>query len=98
MALPESPLATGVAEVAGVQVAFRSLSRAEAVQLRDFAGRTNDAEAFIVSAATGVSVEESAAWLGSVDVRTGGSLVDQILALSGLSPNTRPSSKRSSGA
>ena len=99
MPLPLSPLAKGSVDIAGEAVAFRSMSRAEALRLRDYEGQTGEAEAFIVSAGTGVSVEEARMWFEGVDSPTGATLIDAILVLSGLkSPPKSPSNKPSNGA
>ncbi|MEN2251242.1 hypothetical protein, partial [Enterococcus faecium] len=72
MSLPVSPLATGSVDINGTPVPLRSLSRAEAIKLQTFRGRADEAEPFILSCATGVTVEEATAWLASVNLETGG--------------------------
>lgn len=84
MPLPIAPLATGSATVNGTEVPIRALSRAEVRKLRQYSGRSADAEPFIVSCGTGESIDDAEAWLSSVGVKDGGDLVDAILVLSGL--------------
>lgn len=99
MPLPLSPLATGSVDINGTSVEFRSMSRAETLKLRDYEGQTGEAEAYIVSTSTGVSIEEARMWFEGIDTPTGAMLVDAILVLSGLkNPPASPSSKPSSGA
>jgi hypothetical protein len=81
-------------------VAFRSLSRAEALHLNDYRGREDEAEVFIIACATEASEDEVRTWRGEVDTDTAGLLIDAILVLSGLAerdaegivaPKVRPS-------
>ena len=84
MTLPIKPLPTGTVTIEGTDVPIRGLSRTEVVKLQSFEGREDDAEPFVVAAATGVSVDEARQWLGSVDLVTGGRLLVAIFELSGL--------------
>ena len=82
--LPPSPLATGTHTVNGVEVAIRSLSRTEAIRMQSFVGHEDEAETHVLSCATGVTEDEAREWLASVDLETGGELIEAILRLSGL--------------
>jgi hypothetical protein len=84
MTLPAKPLPTGTASVAGTDVPIRAMSRTEVVRFRSFEGNEDAAEPYVVARGTGVSDGEAAEWLNSVDVDTGGQLIRDILALTGL--------------
>lgn len=84
MTLPSKPLPTGSVTIAGTEVPIRALSRSEVLRLRSFEDNEDAAEPFVVSCATGVSVEEATAWLGSIDVVTGGALIEAVFKLTGL--------------
>jgi hypothetical protein len=84
MPLPVKPLPTGSVTIEGTVVAIRALSRSEVVQLRKYEGNEDDAEPFVVACATGETEEEARRWLGSVSVETGGALLNEVLALTGL--------------
>jgi hypothetical protein len=71
-------------EVNGEPVAFRSLSRAEAMQLQDLRGREDEAEVLILSWATGCTPEEASAFRDSTPAKEAGKLTDAILIFSGL--------------
>ena len=82
--LPPSPLATGTHTVNGVEVAIRSLSRTEAIRMQSFEGHEEDAEVHVVASGTDTTEDEAREWLASVDLETGGELIEAILRLSGL--------------
>lgn len=84
MTLPSKPLPTGSVSIAGTDVPIRALSRSEVVQLRRFTDNEDEAEPFIVARGAGVSSEEAAEWLASIDVETGGALIEAILDLTRL--------------
>lgn len=84
MTLPSKPLPTGSVSIAGTDVPIRALSRSEVLRVRTFEGNEDDAEPYVISCATGVSVEEATAWLASIDVETGGALIEAIFRLTGL--------------
>lgn len=84
MTLPSKPLPTGSVTIAGTEVPIRALSRTEVVRLRTFEGNEVEAEPFVVACATGETDEAARVWLGSVDVETGGELIDAVLRLTGL--------------
>lgn len=84
MALPIPPLASGVLVIAGQDVGYHALTRAQAMQLNTFRGREDDAETYLLSCGTGVSIEDAAAWRGAVGWDVAGELVDAIIDISGL--------------
>jgi hypothetical protein len=84
MTLPIRALATSSHEIEGVAIPIRSLSRNEVVSLAKFDGDASGAETFLVSRSTGVTEEEATDWLGKVDAKTAGLLLDAIAVLSGL--------------
>lgn len=84
MALPINPLPSSSIEIAGQSVAFRSLSRSEALKMQTFVGRVDDAEIFLLSCGTGCSEEEARAFRDGNDTVTAGLLIDAIIVLSGL--------------
>lgn len=82
--LPIAPLPTGEVIIAGQVVTYRSLSRAEALQLNGFRGREDEAEIFILMHGTGCIEAEAIAFREGSDTDTAGLLIDGILILSGL--------------
>jgi hypothetical protein len=84
VALPIIPLPASVVDVNGTPVAFRSLSRSEALALQDFRGREGEAEVYILVKATGCTEEEAQAWRESTLTMEAGKLIDAILVFSGL--------------
>jgi hypothetical protein len=85
---PLKPLSTDTVEVGGVQVEFRSLSRAESLKMRSFVGDPDAAEIYILAAATGSSEDEARKWREGVNLTDGGALIDAILIHSGLATRT----------
>jgi hypothetical protein len=86
-ALPAAPQRTGSVEVAGTAVPIRSLSRAEALELRALASEADAdrlGEVLLISLATGVSEDEAAAWWDASDAGDVQVLVQAIAALSRL--------------
>ena len=90
MTLPIAPLPTGEVTIAGTVVAFRSMSRAEALQLNGYKGREDEAEVFILMSGTGCSEAEAEAFREGNDTATAGLLIDGILVLSGLAERDDP--------
>jgi hypothetical protein len=90
VALPVIPLPSSVVEVNGAPVPFRSLSRSEALALQDFRGREDEAEVYILVAATGCTEEEAQAFREGTMTMEAGKLIDAILVLSGLAEGTDP--------
>ena len=86
-ALPEAPQRTGSVKVAGTAVPIRSLSRAEALELRTLADQPDAdrlGEVLLISRSTGVSEDEAAAWWDASDAGDVQVLVSAIAALSRL--------------
>ncbi len=73
-------------------IEFRSLTMKEADAFRGYAEDTLGASAFIVSTATGVTLEDADTWLGSVTFGDANALVTAILSLSGLTGEEDPKS------
>jgi hypothetical protein len=84
-ALPVPALPVGTVEIDGEAVAIRSLSRHQALKLDSYRGREDEAEDYIVACGMVISIEDAHEWRDSVDMATGGKLVDAIIDLSGLS-------------
>ncbi len=84
MPLPIVPLATGTVTINGTEVPIRALSRSEVVRMRSFEGTEDQAEPFVVSWGTDVSLEEASEWLNSVPTEAGGALIEAIFVLTGL--------------
>ncbi len=84
MALPAVPLATGTVEVGGADVAIRSLSRDEVVNLAAFGSDAGSAEVFMLARACGISEDEARAWRTQVNAETAGILLGAIGRMSGL--------------
>jgi hypothetical protein len=85
--LPEAPQRTGSVEVAGTPVSIRSLSRAEALELRALADQPDAdrlGEVLLISRGTGVPEDEVAAWWDASDAGDVQTLVAAIAALSRL--------------
>lgn len=108
MPLPVAPIARGTVEVAGEAVAIRSLTRAEALAMRDLSGE-DDAnrlgEIFLIAHGTDCPEDEAAAWWDASDAPDVQTLVSSIAILSrllvkkeadGKAPNpTQPASRPS---
>jgi hypothetical protein len=90
MALPVRELPTSSVTLGQDVIEFRSLTMKEADAFRGFADDTLGASAFIVSSATGVSVDDAETWLGSVTFGDANTLVSAILTLSGLTGDDDP--------
>lgn len=86
--LPSIPLPSDTVDIHGTPVTVRALSRAEALRLSTQFSRekADEAEAYMLACGTGVTVEEAAEWLASIDTDTGGVLIDRIAELSGIKP------------
>ncbi len=84
MALPIGGLPTSALTIAGVEVEYRSLSRAEAIRLQDFRSRPDDAERWILACGTGVTEDGAEAFRAGNTLAEAGRLIDAILELSGL--------------
>jgi hypothetical protein len=84
MTLPSKPLPTGSVTIEGTEVPIRGLSRAQVLHLQKLVANDEDAEPYLISAGTGVSVEEAGEWLASIDLVTGGELVEAIFRVTGL--------------
>lgn len=84
MPLPINPLPTDSVEIAGQRVEIRSLSRAQALRLREFVGREDEAEVFLLVCGTGCTEDEARAFREGNDATTAGVLVDAIIAVSGM--------------
>jgi hypothetical protein len=76
--------------VNGTEVRFRSLSRAEALQLQDYRGREDEAELLILQWATGATPEEAHEFQSGTANAEVGKLTDAILIFSGLAEGTDP--------
>lgn len=87
--LPAVSLPTAEVEVAGVTVTARSLSRSDAIRVSTKYDKetVDEAEIFILSRGTGVSMDAAREWLGSVGVDVAAPLMDKIIELSGLNPD-----------
>jgi hypothetical protein len=94
--LPATTLPTSSVTIGGDEVTFRSLSRHEAMQMAAYKGREDEAEDFILSCATGCTVEEAAAWRASTDLSTAGILIDAVLLFSGLAEKDAEGNARAS--
>ncbi len=87
MALPVRPLPTSSVTLKdGTKVAFRSLTRAEAIALRAFAvgSREDEAERQMIAGAMDASPDEVAAWYAATPSPDVGQLVEAIAIFSGL--------------
>lgn len=84
MALPIIPLPSSTVEVNGTEVHFRSLSRSEAMKLRDMRGREDEAEVMVIAWATDCTEDEAKAFLDGTQTVEAGKLTDAILIFSGL--------------
>ncbi len=84
MALPVRELPKSSVTLGQDTIEFRSLTMKEADAFRGYAEDTLGASAFIVSTATGVTLEDADTWLGSVTFGEANTLVTAILTLSGL--------------
>ena len=84
MPLPVIPLPTGEVTVDGNVIPIRGLSRTEYLTVGQM-GRENvvEAEAVILSAGTGVTIEEARAWLAATESAPAQVVLDAITDLSG---------------
>ena len=104
-ALPPVPLAVGTTLVGGTEVPIRSLTRAEALELRSLAGQPDadrQGEIFLIAKGTGVDPAEAEAWWESSDPIAVQKLVGDLAEVSRLqgkdgkdpnSPASAPSSR-----
>jgi hypothetical protein len=90
MTLPVRELPQSSVTLGQDTIEFRSLTMKEADGFRRFEDDTLGASAFIVSTATGVSLEDAETWLGSVTFGDANELVTAILSLSGLTGDDDP--------
>ena len=107
-ALPPVPLAVGTTLVGGTEVPIRSLTRAEALELRALAGQPDAdrrGEIFLIAKGTGVEPAEAEAWWESSDPIAVQKLIRDIAVVSRLqgedgkdpnSPASAPSSRGTS--
>jgi hypothetical protein len=96
-ALPTKPLPTASIDIAGVNVAYRSLSRSEALRMQTFKGREDEAEIFLLVCGTGCTEEEAQAFRDSNDTETAGLLIDAIIVISGLTKSITADGKGPDG-
>ena len=105
-ALPPVPLAVGTTLVGGTEVPIRSLTRAEALELRALAGEADAdrrGEIFLIAKGTGVDPAEAEAWWESSDPIAVQKLIQDIAVVSrlqskdGKDPNSSPSAPSSKG-
>ena len=98
--LPSVPLAVGTTLVGGTEVPIRSLTRAEALELRALAGEPDAdrrGEIFLIAKGTGVEPAEAEAWWESSDPIAVQKLIQDIAVVSrlqgedGKDPNSSPS-------
>ena len=78
--------------VGGVEVEFRSLSRAEAMKASTgFRDDVDAGETFILACGMDIDEEEAEAWRSATPPDEAGKLVDGIIFLSGLAePESKP--------
>ncbi len=87
MGLPAVPLAVGTTLVGGTEVPIRSLTRAEALELRALAGQPDAdrrGEVYLIAKGTGVDPAEAEAWWESSDPVAVAKLVSDIAVVSRL--------------
>lgn len=84
-ALPVIELPASEVQVGDGVVAFRGMSRGEVIRMRtEYRGNPDGAENFIIATATGIPLEDVAAWRDSTPPDDAGKLIDAILILTGL--------------
>lgn len=88
MGLPISQLPTTEIEINGETIKIRALSRREAFKLAEFKDDPDAGEAFILSCATGDSIEAANYFRDNSDTDTVGKLIDAVIDFSGLA--TKP--------
>jgi len=88
MALPVKALARDSVLIGDEKVEFRAMSRSEALKLGNYRGKEDEAEIFILQCGTSCTDDEAKAFLDANDTATAGLLIEGILALSGLTPDT----------
>jgi hypothetical protein len=105
-ALPPIPLAVGTTLVGGTEVPIRSLTRAEALELRALAGEPDAdrrGEIFLIERGTGVDPAQAETWWESSDPMAVQKLVEDIAVVSrlrgrdGKAPNSAASEPSSRG-
>ena len=83
--LPAIPLPRDTVLVGGVEVEYRSLSRAEALKASTgFRSDPDAGETFILSCGMDISEDEALAWRNATPGDEAGKLIDGIIFLSGL--------------
>jgi hypothetical protein len=106
-ALPPVPLAVGTTLVGGTEVPIRSLTRAEALELRALAGQPDAdrlGEVYLIAKGTGVDPADAEAWWESSDPVAVQKLVRDIAVVSrlqgedGKDPNSAASAPSSRGS
>lgn len=104
MPLPSAPLARGTVEIAGQTVAIRSLTRAEALAMRELASlpdANRAGEVFLIAHGVDISDEEALAWWETSDPMAVQKLIEAVAAVSrlmgsdGKAPNSQPSARSS---
>ena len=99
-ALPAVPLAVGTTLVGGTEISIRSLTRAEALELRALAGKPDAdrlGEVYMIAKGTDVDPAEAEAWWSTSDPVAVGKLIEDIAIVSrlqgkdGKAPNSTPS-------
>ena len=86
-ALPQVPLAVGTTTVGGTEVPIRSLTRAEALELRALAGQPDAdrlGEIYLIAKGTGADPAEAEAWWEASDPVAVQRLVRDIAVVSRL--------------
>src|SRR5262245_51633579 len=83
--LPRPTLPNGTIEIEGERVEYRSLSRAQAIELNNYQGRPNEGEDWILACGLDITVDEARAWREAVTTEVGGHLLEAIIDISGLS-------------
>jgi hypothetical protein len=87
--LPRPALPTGSIELGGARVEYRSLSRAQALELNSYKGREDEAEDFMLACGLDCSMDDAHAWRAAVSFEVGGQLLDAIIELSGLTDQVK---------
>lgn len=84
MGLPTAPVRRGSVRVLDEEVAIRSLTRAEAIKVKEMEGDLGAAERHIVACGTDTPPADVEAWYAEVDAAVVDVLVDAITRLSGF--------------
>lgn len=72
----------------GVTLSIRGLSRAEAIQTRSFGDDVIQIEVFCIASAAGTTEDEARAWHATTSQAEVEALVNAIIKLSGLNPDS----------